>query len=71
MIVNNLLKVSRASRFLPGAHPHLPSAIVGQMIRKRRKVKVNRDLKKKVCSAEPDRSDGPDDAARVRPGKSA
>jgi hypothetical protein len=41
MIVNNLLRASSASRFLPKAHRYLLSAIVGQMMRNHRKVKVN------------------------------
>jgi hypothetical protein len=39
MIVNDLLRASRASRFLPKDTVICPSAIVGQMIRNRGKVK--------------------------------
>src|SRR5208282_4801833 len=50
MIVNNLLRASRASCFLPKAHRYLPSVILGQMIRNRRKVIVVVNLEKKLCS---------------------
>jgi len=51
-------EASRASRFLPKPHRHLPSAIVGAMIRNRQKVKELVNLERHVCSDEVSKSAG-------------